>query len=143
MSFEAEFAVRFGEIDHARVVYYPRFFHIYHQAFEEWFDKALGVPYPELVVKDNLGFPSVKVESEFRRPLRYGDRVRVRVELEDVGTKSMTIKYTMTRVLDGLVVSTARVTTVCTNNDSFKSVDIPAVWRERFLRYMEEQHQSK
>ena len=34
MKFSAEFSVRFGEVDQARVVYYPRFFHYFHQAFE-------------------------------------------------------------------------------------------------------------
>jgi 4-hydroxybenzoyl-CoA thioesterase len=45
MKFSAEFSVRFGEIDQARVVYYPRFFHYFHQTFEEWFARALGVSY--------------------------------------------------------------------------------------------------
>ena len=65
MKFSAEFSVRFGEIDQARVVYYPRFFHYFHQAFEEWFARALGVSYPDLVLKENIGFPSVRVETEF------------------------------------------------------------------------------
>ncbi len=36
---------------------------ILHQTFEEWFDKALGVSYPHLVTVDNIGFPSVKIET--------------------------------------------------------------------------------
>ncbi len=132
MIFETEFTVRFGEIDHARVVYYPRLFHIFHQTFEEWFDKALGVSYPTLVVDENIGFPSVKIETEFRKPLRYGDRVRVSLELEAIGSKSLTCRYSMTRLPDGEHAASARITTVAINNDTFESIVIPDVWRARF-----------
>jgi 4-hydroxybenzoyl-CoA thioesterase len=114
VTYAAEFPVRFGEIDLARVVYYPRYFHYFHQAFEQWFEEALGVSYPELVNAQNIGFPSVHVETDFKAPLRYGDRVRVEIEVVEIGT---------------------RVTTVAINNDSFKSIVIPPEWRERFERF--------
>lgn len=132
MSFEYEFTIRFGEIDYARVVYYPRFFHLYHQTFEEWFSQALGAPYPDLVVGENLGFPAVRIESEFRNPLSYGDKISVRLELEKIGAKSLTCHYTIVRLSDGAVAASARITTVAVDNDSFESVEIPAQWRQRF-----------
>lgn len=135
MSFECEFPVRFGEIDQAGVVYYPRFFHIFHQAFEEWFGAALGVSYPELVIKENIGFPSVKVESEFLEPLRYGDVARVRIELEEIGTKSITCRYTMFRMPDNIEAARARIKTVAIDNDTFTSIPIPDAWRKRFESY--------
>ena len=84
-TFTSDFTVRFGEVDRAQVLYYPRFFHLFHQTFEEWFGGALGVPYPEVVDNENLGFPTVKVETEFLKPLRYGDRVRIVLELVAIG----------------------------------------------------------
>lgn len=135
MKYAAEFAVRFGDIDYARVVYYPRFFHYFHQAFERWFEEALGVSYPELVKAQNIGFPSVHVETDFAAPLRYGDRVRVEIEVVAVGTKSLTLQYTAVRLPDGVVAARARVTTVAIHNDSFKSVAIPEEWRQRFERF--------
>ena len=135
MTFECEFPVRFGEIDNAGVVYYPRFFHIFHMAFEEWFGGALGATYADLVVRDNIGFPSVKVETEFLAPLRYGESVRVRLELEEIGRKSITCRYTMFRLPDGVEAARARITTVAIDNDSFKSITIPDEWRERLQRF--------
>jgi 4-hydroxybenzoyl-CoA thioesterase len=135
MTFSAEFSVRFGEIDHARVVYYPRFFHYFHQAFEEWFGGALGVSYPDLVVKEKIGFPSVRVETEFLRPLRYGDRIRVDIELRDVGRTSITVGYTLVRLTDGEVSARATIKNVAIDNDTFQPVPIPERWRERFLRF--------
>ena len=135
MTFSAEFSVRFGEIDQARVVYYPRFFHYFHQAFEEWFAGALGVSYPDLVLKENVGFPSVRVESEFLAPLRYGDRIRVDLELVDIGRTSITVRYTIVRLVDGVTSARATVKNVAINNDSFQPVPISDEWRRRFQRF--------
>ena len=136
MTFAHEISVRFGDIDQARVVYYPVFFHYLHQTFEEWFEKALGVSYPHLVVKENIGFPSVRVETEFRKPLPYGERVRVELRVVEVGTRSITLDYHVVRLSDGVTSARARVTTVAVDNDTFRSVPIPAHWRERFERFM-------
>ena len=135
MIFSAEFDVRFGDIDQARVVYYPRFFHYFHQAFEEWFGRALGVSYPDLVVKQNIGYPSVRVETEFLKPLRYGDRIRVDLELLDIGSTSITVGYTLIRLTDGEVSARATIKNVAIHNDTFKPVRISDEWRERFERF--------
>jgi len=135
MKFTTELPVRFGEIDQAGVVYYPRFFHYFHQAFEEWFRQALGVPYPDLVVKEGVGFPSVRVETEFLSPLRYGDRASVQIEVLEVGRKSLKLRYELTRVPDGVLSARATITTVAVDNASFKSVDIPDTWRKRFEQF--------
>jgi 4-hydroxybenzoyl-CoA thioesterase len=135
MKFATELAVRFGEIDQAGVVYYPRFFHYFHQAFEEWFGQALGVSYPDLVLKEKIGFPSVRVESEFLTPLRYGDRARVQIEVLDVGRSSLTLRYELYRMPDDVLSARATIKTVAIDNDTFTSVAIPDAWRERFERF--------
>jgi len=135
MKFATEFAVRFGEIDQAGVVYYPRFFHYFHQAFEEWFGQALGVSYPDLVTKEKIGFPSVRVETEFTKPLRYGDRIRVEIELVDVGRSSLTLRYVLIRLPDEVVSARATIKTVAIHHDSFTAVPIPDPWRKRFERF--------
>ena len=131
MKFATELPVRFGEIDHARVVYYPRFFHYFHQAFEEWFAQALGVSYPELVNGDRIGFPSVRIETEFLKPLRYGERVRVEIEVAEIGRTSLTLRYTAVRLPDGATSARATIKTVAIDDD-FTPVPIPPVWRQRF-----------
>jgi len=138
MTFSIDLPVRFGEIDQAHVVYYPRFFHYFHQAFEEWFGGALGASYADLVVRENIGFPSVKVETEFRKPLRYGDTARVEIELVDLGTRSITCRYKLTRLPDGEISARATITTVAIDNDSFQAIEIPQHWRERFEKFMKE-----
>lgn len=142
MSFAAEFDVRFGDIDHARVVYYPRFFHYFHMAFEQWFGEALGVAYPDLVDNHNIGFPSVRVETEFHSPLRYGDRVRVSIDIDNVGSRSLTLRYAMHRISDDVLCAKAKITTVAVDNNGFHSVPIPDWLRERFDGFRKQGHEQ-
>jgi 4-hydroxybenzoyl-CoA thioesterase len=135
MKFTTELPVRFGEIDQAGVVYYPRFFHYFHQAFEEWFGQALGASYPDLVLREGIGFPAVRVEAEFLKPLRYGDRARVQIEVLAIGRASLTLGYELVRASDGALSARATVKTVAIDNASFSAVPIPDAWRERFERF--------
>lgn len=135
MTYSTEFTVRFGEIDPARVVYYPRFFHYFHQAFESWFENALGVPYGKVLEDHNIGFPSVHVETDFKRPLRYGEKVRIDIDLLEIGKRSITLLYTAVRLPDGKVSAVSTIKTAAIRNDTFKSVDIPDDWRERFEEF--------
>lgn len=138
MTFSAEFPVRFGDVDYVRVVYYPRFFHLYHRTFEDWFGNALGVPYSVVITEENIGFPAVSVQSEFLAPLRFGERVRVELELNEIGKKSITCGYKITRLSDGVTAARATIKTVVVNNDTFQSIPVPEEWRDRFRRFMDE-----
>ena len=44
-NYATELKVRFGDIDHAGIVYYPRISHYCHVAFEEFFSDRIGIPY--------------------------------------------------------------------------------------------------
>jgi 4-hydroxybenzoyl-CoA thioesterase len=49
MPFHSILKIRFGDIDRAGIVYYPRFLHYFHVALEKFFHSELGVEYPVLV----------------------------------------------------------------------------------------------
>lgn len=138
MTFAAEFPIRFGDVDYVRVVYYPRFFHLYHRTFENWFENALGVPYSVVITEENIGFPAVSVQSEFLAPLRFGEMVRVELELNEIGKKSITCGYEITRLSDGVTAARATIKTVVVDNDTFQSIPVPEKWRDRFRRFMDE-----
>jgi 4-hydroxybenzoyl-CoA thioesterase len=137
MKFSSEFTINFGAVDHARVIYYPRFFDYFHRTFEEWFGASLGTTYSRLVVDENLGFPTVTAEAEFVKPVRFGDRLRVELELDDIGRRSITMKYTAMRLPDGEISARARVKKALVNNDTFESLEIPGGLRERLEAFMD------
>ncbi len=90
--------VRFADIDHAGIVYYPRFFNFFHVAFEELWRARIGPrAYAELIDKDRVGFPAVRAECDFKGPLRFGDTAEIEVTVSRLGEKSITFRYRIFR----------------------------------------------
>lgn len=90
--------VRFDDVDHAGIVYYPRFFHFFHVAFEELWRARVGArAYAELIDRDRLGFPAVRAECAFTSPLRFGDTAEIEVTVARLGGTSITFRYRIFR----------------------------------------------
>ena len=83
--FRYERPVRFAEVDAARIVFFARYLDYCHDALEELFG-ALPGGYARLTMTDDIGIPSVRVEVEYKAPLRYGDVVFIDVDVEAIGT---------------------------------------------------------
>ena len=81
--------VRWGDCDPAGIVYYPRFFDYFHQAMETWFAEGLGQPYATVIVGRKIGFPSVHLDADFRRPSAFGDSLEVELRVVRLGHKSI------------------------------------------------------
>jgi 4-hydroxybenzoyl-CoA thioesterase len=93
--------VRFADVDHAGIVYYPRFFHLFHLAFEELFRARLGArAYVDLLDRDQVGFPVVRAECDFASPLRFGDDAEIELTVARLGGKSVTFRYRVFRAAD-------------------------------------------
>ncbi len=122
--FAFERPVRFEDVDAARIVFFPRFFHYAHEAMEAFFDRLDG-GYHGLVITRQVGLPAVHVEADFKSPLRYGDRVRVGVVIEKVGTTSLTLRFDMTRIAGNVPVATLRHVVVSTDLGAMKSTPFP------------------
>lgn len=111
MSFSFSTPVRFADVDHAGIVYYPRFFHLFHMAFEELWRARMGArAYSELIDRDRVGFPAVRAECEFKAPLRFGDTAEVEVSVARLGRKSITFRY---RVFRAAEAEAGRERTLC------------------------------
>ena len=134
--FVHEQKVRFDDVDHAGIVYYPRFFHYFHVAFEELFE-VIGVKFHDMLDGEHVGFPAVKLEGEYRSPVRFGDVLRIRVTCVRLGGRSVTLRYRAERVKDGVLCMDARVTAACVDMRTFTSQEIPAKYRELYERFAE------
>jgi len=136
--YAASIPVRFAEIDRAGIVYYPRFFHYFHIAFEEFFADRVGIPYHELIDRDRRGFPTVHAECDYRTPIRFGDVLRVEITVEKIGRTSVVFLYRLRRSAKAPVVAAeARITVVCIDMDSFRPVPIPPRILRTFREYVE------
>ncbi len=131
MAFRSKLKIRFGDIDHAGIVYYPRFLHYFHVALEEFFGQELGIDYPILVNEHRIGLPTVHLETDFSRPLRYGDQIEVEVRIIKIGRTSITFGYRVFKQGDKEPRTIGHNVTVCQDIDTFKKKDIPDWLRQR------------
>ncbi len=93
MAFKTTFWVRFGDTDPYGVVYFVSFFRYAHQALEDLLRSKGLIPGEIFRNPDrNLGLPVVAAGGEFKRPLKYGERVEALVHLVSKGNSSITFR---------------------------------------------------
>jgi 4-hydroxybenzoyl-CoA thioesterase len=125
-AWEVTLPVRFGQVDYAGIMFYPRFFENFHTVFEDMFSARLGVPYMSILKDRRLGFPTVRIETDFRRPFRFGEPMRLVLDVTHIGRTSITFRY---RGFNGEAPEPsvqALGTVVVIDLDSFATVEIPA-----------------
>jgi 4-hydroxybenzoyl-CoA thioesterase len=133
-AFETVIPVRFGHVDYAGIMYYPRFFDNFHAVFEDMFGQRLGVPYMSLLRERRIGFPMVKIATEWKQPFRFGEPMRLRITCTRTGKSSIDFLY---RAYNGAATEPsveARATVVTVNLDTMAPIatppDVLAVLRE-------------
>ena len=126
MSFTFSTPVRFADVDHAGIVYYPRFFHYFHVAFEELWRARIGPKaYSDIIDNQRIGFPAVRAECDFKAPLRFGDTAEIEVSIPRLGAKSITFRYRIFRSGDRALCAEGQVITAVVDLAKFVAVAIP------------------
>jgi 4-hydroxybenzoyl-CoA thioesterase len=128
--------IRFDDVDGAGIVYYPRYLHLCHAAFEDFFDAAAPFSYPALIADKRLGFPTVHIEADFKAPLSYGDTAVVTLGVNRIGTSSMTLGYEIRRKHDAVLAFSARITTVLMDLDSKRPLPLTDELKGVLGRYL-------
>jgi len=125
-AYEVTLPVRFGQVDYAGIMYYPRFFENFHAVFEDMFTARLGVPYTSILEDRRIGFPMVHIETDFRRPFRFGDPMRLVLDVTRIGRSSITFRYRgfNGREPEPSVEASAVVAVI--DLDTFDTLEIPA-----------------
>lgn len=136
MRSRTSFRVRFGDIDPAGIVYYPKLVDYTHVAVEDFFDR-MGIDYSRLLAEHGLGLPTVRLEMDFLRPLRYGDRVDVVSTVERLGETSVHWRHELHRRADGEEAearpcAVARIVSVCVRLDALEKEPLPKWLRDAF-----------
>jgi 4-hydroxybenzoyl-CoA thioesterase len=135
-AFETTLQVRFGHVDPAGIVYFPRIFDYLHDVFEEVWEEHVGTRYYHLLLEKHVGFPLVHSNVDFAHPLRFRDRPRVRVTCFKVGRSSHGLRYRIRK--DDITCVDARLVTVCVDTATMTALEIPQEFRDRFAEIFEE-----
>ena len=136
-TFDVQLKVRFGDVDPAGIVYYPKIFDYIHEAFEELWDVHVGARYDQLLLERRIGFPLVHSEVEFHHPLHFGDRPLVRRSCRRLGRTSIGLRYRF-HVGDKLCLE-AKMTVVCVSLEALTPLPVPEQYRAKFEALMEAQ----
>lgn len=135
-NFSVRFPVRFGDVDHAGIVYYPRFFHYFHMAFEEMFKARFSRHYVTLLDRRHIGFPTVSVQADFRRPLAFGDEFEIALSVLRMGRSSIDFRYELKALGVRAAAAEATITVVCIDRRTFRARTLPVDMRRKFSQLM-------
>lgn len=94
--FEHRIDVTWGECDLAGLVYFPRMLDWCHRALEALWS-GLDGGYATFTGARGLGIPTVRIEGDFRAPVRYGDPCLVRVSVLRIGRSSVRFEHSIVR----------------------------------------------
>jgi 4-hydroxybenzoyl-CoA thioesterase len=90
--FTTEKQIRFHHCDPAGIVFYPQYLYLLSEAMED-FMAAAGKPQHEQINVLRRGWPIIRLEVDFVRMSRYGDRVEIDVIVRRIGGASLAIDY--------------------------------------------------
>lgn len=111
-------------MDAARLVFFARFLDFCHDALEALF---AGIPggYAHLALVRDVGIPTVRVEVDFRLPLRYGDVARFEIDILRLGNTSVTVRHVIRRDSDGEIAALVRHVIVLAKLSTLTPTPIP------------------
>jgi 4-hydroxybenzoyl-CoA thioesterase len=94
-TFSLDLAIDWSDCDPAGIVFYPQFFRMMNTATHAMFGRV-GLPFHEMVAKyGTVGVPMLDVQSTFRSPAKFGDRVRIESEVAEWRDKTFTVRHVM------------------------------------------------
>ena len=135
-AFTTSVQVRFGHVDPAGIVYFPRIYDYLHEVFEEVWERHVDERYYKILSEDRIGFPLVHSEVDFKSPLRFGDRASVHVTCFQLGKSSLGLRYRFE--VGGRECVDARMITACVDLARSKSFELPARYRAAFEKLRED-----
>ena len=125
---EHEVTVRFHHVDSAGILYFSRVFELCHEVLEELL-QAAGFPLNDVLRAHDWLMPIVHASSEYRKPMRLGEKIRVGVLIDRVGDSSLSFKYRLMGE-DGDLRAEVSLVHVVLNADTFQSRAVPAEFLE-------------
>lgn len=131
MSHRYDFHVFFGDCDEAGIVFYPRYFVWFDNAFGDWI-RTKGLSQRLLREKFGVhGTPIVEAGATFRAPARYDDALSVHVEVSEWKERRFRLSYRAMRastlIAEGFE---ARVFVARDETDKLSATAIPQEFRK-------------
>lgn len=128
MAFTHQYSIGLHDTDAAGVVFLASLIRICHQAYEAMME-SLGFGLGKVIQERKFGLPVAHVEGDFRRVMRVGDKVAIRVRVTEIKRASYRVEYAI--ALEGETAATAATVHVCVDPETYKSRELPEELREK------------
>jgi len=132
--------IGWGDIDFARVIFWPRYFEYVEHAIGEWM-LGKGIRWQEFVAERHLGMPAVHVEAYYYRPSRLQDLVEIELAIKDLTKKGCRFVFHIWHVDTGALLASGQVTRRFIDNEAFRGTELPDDLYERLLELARETEQ--
>lgn len=121
--------IRFNEADSLGIVWHGHFVQ-YFEDGREAFGEKYGLRYLDIFA-EGYTVPVVNIQCDYKRPLRYGDRVNVATTYVDDMAAKMKFEYTLTNAATGEVVAKGSSVQVFLDKETATlQLTIPAFFRK-------------
>lgn len=131
---QTEIKVRFNEVDSLRIVWHGHYVKYLEEA-REAFGQKYEMGYLD-IEEHGYASPIVKVDIDYKQPLRYGDTVVAEVEYIDSAAAKLVFQYTLYRKSDRAIVAKAKTIQVFLDlKDMELSLNHPAFgieWKKKW-----------
>jgi acyl-CoA thioester hydrolase len=120
--------VEFSETDMAGIVHYSNFFR-YMESAEHAFFRSIGFSVVPRKVDPPVGWPRVHAECDYRRPIRFEDKIEIQMYVTGKKSKSLTYGFWFRKLEGSEIVDVAQgsLTVVCVRHEGgrMKAATIP------------------
>jgi YbgC/YbaW family acyl-CoA thioester hydrolase len=136
--FKTKRQVEFSDTDMAGIMHFSRFF-TFMEATEHAFYRSLGMSVDMEKTDKSLGvgWPRVKAECEYKKPLRFEEIVDIHLIVREIRNRSVRYEFIFSKPDGSQIVEVARgrLTVVCVSkdkqNNQMKAVTIPPEIRNK------------
>jgi YbgC/YbaW family acyl-CoA thioester hydrolase len=129
--------VRWEDIDAAGIINYQAYLRFFGLAEAELFRSA-GLAFGTMFDEIGIWLPRVHVECDFHHPVKLDELLVVEAYFGKLGSSSVHLHFEAHRKSEpAKTVATGKYVLVCVKQGEFSATPLPAVVRERLVRYLE------
>ena len=132
-TYDYRFRVPMHHVDHAGVLFFANLFIHAHDAWDA-FMRSMEADLAQLIEDGKWCIPIVHAEADYTQPMRHGDEVDIRLQIERLGRSSIGVVYIFIG-RDGEQLAVAHTTHVFVDAVTNHSSEIPADLRKRLQGY--------
>ena len=125
--------IHLHDTDAAGLIFFANQFKIIHDAYESLLEK-FGWSFAHMLKKSPYFLPIVHAECDYKKPLFVGDKIKISVAVEHIGTTSFTFTYVITNSRN-ICVGTGKTVHVIIHKKTSKKTPLPPSLRRALENY--------